>query len=180
MSQLGWTEPSWGVGRPCFFGSSHRPPEHIENKLARKKWACVANFLTLQEMMSSLPNANISVKNLILCLYSHHWSGNLTSTTRSRICCINVFSKPFSADVEGIQEDVQLDVIEMQWDDDIWLYLHIIYLNTCDQTFSLMKLNKRTLGSSVVYFERLIPDLTVVIQLSLLQVYSTICFKPAH
>lgn len=62
----------------------------------------------------------------------------------------------------------------------IWLYLHIIYLNTCDQTFSLMKLNRRTLGSSVVYFEKLIPDLTVVIQLSLLQVYSTICFKPTH
>lgn len=76
-----------------------------------------SNFLAIQEMMSSFPNANISVRNGIMCLYSHHWSGNLTSTTKSRICCINVFSKPFSADVEGIREDVQLEVIETQWYD---------------------------------------------------------------
>ncbi|XP_076864060.1 general transcription factor II-I repeat domain-containing protein 2A [Brachyhypopomus gauderio] len=165
-----------------------------------------AHFPALGEIISHFPNANIpeNMDKYVTVLTSLIKEFNKRFQDFAAIeKDIQVFSSPFSVDVEGVQGEVQLELIEMQCDDTLrsrhqMLPLPEFYSSLersrfplmrrhakrmislfgstyiCEQTFSLMTLNKNRLRSRItdshlcdvlrISTTRLKPDLTAILQ----------------
>uniref|UniRef100_A0A671YCA7 HAT C-terminal dimerisation domain-containing protein n=1 Tax=Sparus aurata TaxID=8175 RepID=A0A671YCA7_SPAAU len=146
-----------------------------------------AQFPALSEIKSAFPKANLSAKkekyvSVIASLvteFNQHLQDFSVIEKQ-----IKLFSTPFLVDAEAVEESLQLELIEMQWDDSLKSQHQLLSLPDserhakrmmslfgstyiCEQTFSLLNQNKsrlRTRMTSVKSFVSQPPNFLLTCQ----------------